>query len=231
MPIDTLSDPRPISQRLREDNWDLHERAEHDTLPQHMVRGTLPKDVYVQLLGQLFLANRALDEAIVARRATTPVLNTMVTDMQLQTPYLEADLRHFGVNPASLTHKPATATFIKEVAVYAGSEPLKLFGLHYVREGANNGNKFVAMKLKKAWGVEGRDGFHYLDPYGEGQRPLWERFKRDLDKIEFTEAEKQAVVAAARSMFEHMIALHKEFPLPPVPDAPPRSPAMSPATH
>lgn len=210
------TDPRPLGQRLKEDNWDLHERAEHDTLPQHMVRGTIPKDTYAELLGQMWLVSRKLDAAIVARRDAVPILKELVADIQLQTPYLEEDLAHWGLDTAGLTPNPGTAGLIADIERSRDEAPIRLFGLHYVREGANNGNKYVAMKIRKAWGVEDDAGFRYLDPYGDRQRPMWEAFKTKLNEIELSEDEKSAIVAGARSMFEHIIAMHKDFGLPPV---------------
>lgn len=211
------TDTRSLGQRLKEDNWDLHQQAEHDTLPQHLVRGTIPRETYAELLGQQYLAARVLDEAIKAKRDEVPVLRELVADVQLQTPYLEKDLAHWGVDTATLEPNPGTAGLIADIERSRDGNPIRLFGLHYVREGANNGNKYVAMKLRRAWGIEDTAGFNFLDPYGDQQRPLWESFKTRLDEVELTEAEKTEIVSAARSMFEHIIAMHKDFDLPPVP--------------
>lgn len=212
------TDTRPLGQRLKEDNWDLHEQAEHDTLPQHMARGTIPREAYIDLLGQMWLVSRALDSAITARRAGVPILAELVTDIQLQSPYLEEDLAHWGVDLSSLRPRPGAAGLIAEIERCRDHSPIRLFGLHYVREGANNGNRYVAKMIRRAWGVESDAGFRYLDPYGEQQRPLWESFKARLNEFVLTEAEQTQIVAAARSMFEHIIAMHRDFDLPPVPE-------------
>lgn len=212
-----ITDPRPLGQRLKDDNWDLHQQAEHDTLPQHLVRGTIPRETYAELLGQQYLAARVLDEAIRAKRDGVPVLAGLVADIQFQTPYLERDLAHWGVDTAALEPKPGTAGLIADIERSRDESPIRLFGLHYVREGANNGNKYVAMMLRRAWGLAGdAPGFAFLDPYGDRQRPMWDSFKTRLNEIELTGAEKTEIVAAARSMFEHIIAMHKDFDLPPV---------------
>lgn len=209
------ADARPLGQRLKEDNWDLHQLAERDALPQRMAAGTLPEPLYVEMLGQMYLANRALDEAIVRRRGGVPILAELVSDRQLQAPYLEADLRHFGVDPSALEALPGTAALIEAVGEIESSSPVGLFGLHYVREGANNGNRFIAMKLRQAYGAgrEQAEGFRYLDPYGAEQRPLWESFKERLNAFELSEAEKGAIVSAARQMFELIMATHRDYGL------------------
>lgn len=214
------TDPRPLGQRLKEDNWDLHQQAERDTLPQHLVQGTIPRETYVELLGQMWLVAKALDGAIVETRESVPVLKELVADIQLQTPYLEEDLAHWGVDTQTLSPMAGTAGLIEDIERSKTESPIRLFGLHYVREGANNGNKYVAMKMRRAWGIEDTAGFRYLDPYGDQQRPLWESFKTRLDTIELTESEKTEIVAAARSMFEHIIAMHKDFDLPAIEAAP-----------
>ena len=210
------TDNRPLGQRLKEDNWDLHQQAEHDALPQHMVRGTIPRETYAALLGQMWLVSRALDGAVVAARDEVAILKELVADRQLQTPYLEEDLAHWGVETASLEAMPGAAGLIAEIERCAAHAPIRLFGLHYVREGANNGNKYVAMMIRRAWGESDAAGFRYLDPYGDEQRPLWDAFKTRLNEIELSDDDKTEIVSAARSMFEHIIAIHKDFDLPPV---------------
>ena len=77
--------------------------------------------------------------------------------------------------------------------------------------GANNGDRYVAKKLRAAWGVEGDDGFRSLDPYGENQRPRWETFKTTLDAQPFSEEEKAMLVEAGRLMFNRIIAIHNDL--------------------
>ncbi len=202
-------DSRPITQRLKEDNWDLHELAEHDRVPQAMVKGEMTRQGYVELLKQLWVVNRGLDAALVAARATTPVIADLVSDRQLQEQYLRADLEHFGVDLESIEASDAARAMLGHVETLSRTDAHALFGLHYVREGANNGNKFVAMKLRKAWGAEGESGFRYLDPYGKDQRPLWDAWKARLADYPLTEPEKDSVFIGARSMFEQIIALHR----------------------
>ena len=100
----------------------------------------------------------------------------------------------------------------------AATDPLELLGLHYVREGANNGNRYIAMRLRKAWNLphDQTEGFRYLDPYGAEQRPRWERFKQTLDAQTISEAGQATIIAAARDMFGLIMAMHADFELPPL---------------
>jgi heme oxygenase len=82
--------------------------------------------------------------------------------------------------------------------------------MRYVLEGSNNGNRFIARAIRKALpGAPTR----YLDPYGENQRPLWARFKADMEAVGFTPAEQDQIVLAAQEMFAAVGALSCELAL------------------
>ena len=214
----TSPDSRPLTQRLKEDNWDLHEQAEHDALPQHMVKGTLPKDVYIDLIAQSYHIHAALDAGLGDLLAARPDLCTLLGDASgasaAHSPWYAEDLRHFGREPGADAPMPGVAGVVAEIEQARTDNPLKILGLHYVRQGATNGNRFVAMKLRPGYGLPFEDrgaGTVHLDPFGKQQRPLWEAFKVNLDAVNFTEEEKATVVGAAREMFKHIIALHKDL--------------------
>lgn len=197
----------PISTLMKEGCADLHEQAEHDTLPARMVSGRLTRDEFIRTLQQGAIWNKALDEAIRQARPGSPFLTALVDDAQLQGPNYEADLAYYG-SQTDAQPSPGVEALCHDIEQ---SDPLTLLGLHYVREGANNGNRYVAKKLRAAWGVTGSDGFRSLDPYGEGQRPRWERFKTTLDAQPFTEQDKARLVEAGRLMFTRIMAIHKDL--------------------
>ncbi|MCA9273973.1 MAG: biliverdin-producing heme oxygenase [Phycisphaerales bacterium] len=201
------TEQRSISQMMKEGCADLHEKAEHATIPARMVSGQMSRDEYVAMLQQGVLWNRELDVAILESRPTSPYLTALVDDAQLQGPYYDADLKHFG-SKAATEPSPGVVALCKDIEK---ADPLTLLGLHYVREGANNGNRYVAKKLRAAWGVEGSDGFRSLDPYGEDQRPRWETFKTTLDAQPFSEMEKARLVEAGRLMFTRIMAIHDDL--------------------
>tara|TARA_Y100000815_G_C13167736_1_gene434348 strand:- start:4 stop:699 length:696 start_codon:yes stop_codon:yes gene_type:complete len=212
----TDTEHQTLSQRVKAGTWDLHERAEHDTLPQHMARGSMPREAFVEMLGQQYLAQSALDERIRAERPNCPALANLIDDEQLQGPHLARDLAHWGVDASTIEPRSGSTALIERVE--RTNDPFELLGLHYVREGANNGNRFIAMKLRKTWDLPmgQADGFSYLDPYGAEQRPRWEKFKQTLDAQDMTEDQRATVIAAARDMFELIMAMHHDHDLPPI---------------
>jgi len=207
----TTADTRPMSQRFKEGCWDLHQTAESGEFAHRMISGTLSREAYVRMLGQMLAVCRPLDRAIRAQRPRVPALAALIDDAQLHEPYLEADLRYFGADPDAIEPGPAAQALAAHVEAIARDNPLLLLGLHYVREGANNGNHYVAKKLRPALGLPAEEGTRHLDPYGSAQRATWEAFKQRLDAYPFTPEQKDALVETARSMFRAIITIHNEM--------------------
>jgi len=199
----------PLSRMMKEGCADLHDRAERGRLPLRMTSGEMTRDEFARLLCQDAIWNKALDAAILEHRDSTPCLKALVADIQLQGPYYDEDLAHYHA-PAQAKPTPGVKAMLEAIE-NARRNPLTLLGLHYVREGANNGNRYVAKKLRAAWGLRGDDGLRTLDPYGKDQRRLWEKFKTALDAQPFTAEEKALLVQAGRTMFERVMAIHEDI--------------------
>ncbi|MEO1534296.1 MAG: biliverdin-producing heme oxygenase [Planctomycetota bacterium] len=200
----------PIGQMMKDGCWDLHQSAENGTVAKGLISGELSKADYTALVSQMYLFNKRLDEAVRAHRDGQPSLKALIDDEQLQTPYYEADLKDLGVDAGSLEAAPGTAEAIALVDRVENENPADLLALHYVREGANNGNRFVARKLMQVWGQSDLAGMKHLDPYGDAQRAKWETFKTVLNEQPFSDDEKRSLVATGREMFKAVIAIHND---------------------
>jgi heme oxygenase len=198
----------PMTVRFKEGCWDLHQSAEAADLPKRLLKGELGREEYAAYLGQMLLLSRTLDERIRQHRERIPALAALVDDAQLQTPYLEDDLKYLGVEPGGVDPLPETARAIRLVCDASDRDPLALLGLHYVREGANNGNRFIAKKLRTVLDLDEAQGLRYLDPYGDAQPERWAAFKRTLDEQSFTAEERDRLVGAARAMFKAIMAVN-----------------------
>ena len=169
----------------------------------------------MDMLAQHLLFHRALDEAVRSVRDTVPIVRELIEDDMLPAGQIEDDLRYFEYDIESIVAEPGTARLVEHIERTARENPTAVFGLHYVREGAHNGNRFVSMKVRKTFGLpETGEGTRYLDPYGANQRKKWEGFKGRIDEFELTQAEQDAVFNGARSMFEYMINLSKPEHIP-----------------
>jgi len=196
---------RTLTTRLKDDNWKLHQIAERAEGPSGLIKGTLGQDAYVAILAQQWFMNAALDRALAPHLDARPDLAAFVSRDQFLTPYIEEDLTHFGVCPIHQSVAPGTQRFIDDVEASEG-DALHLLGLHYVRLGACNGNRFVAKSVRKAYGLPATgEGTRYLDPFGASQREDWYAFKSSLDALTLTEDECDRVFGGTRDAYLHAI--------------------------
>lgn len=208
------ADPSCITSRLKAETQDLHQAAEQHELQRALFKGRLPREVYAQHLGQLYLVHKALEGHIRRVRPSVPALAAVVKDYQFQEPYAEADLRTYGVDPASVRPTPSTKQLIESFERIAKTDPLALLGHHYVLEGSNNGSRFIAMAVRKAYALTPGQGDRYLDPYGDEQPARWAEFKRDLAAQKLTDAQKDTLVRAAREMFAGIKSMNDDLAAP-----------------
>lgn len=197
---------RTLTQRLKDDNWDLHQIAEHaEDGPSRLIQGAMPLDDYKAMLAQDYLWHVALDDALRLAVESDPRLAGLINERQYRAAYVAEDLVHFDVDAASIDPNPGTTRFIEHVASVK-DDPMAVLGLHYVRTGASNGNRFVAKKVRKTFDLpESGEGARHLDPCGDNQRTLWVEFKTTLDSIDFTDDEQDRVFNAVREMYLYAI--------------------------
>lgn len=208
MSTEAAADRSLITERLRTETRDLHTKAEKAPLQEALVKGKLPREVYADMLEQMLLVHRELEQAIREHRPSVPALAAVVTDEQFQEPYILEDLAHFGRDPGKIDPLPETREAVAEIRRTAREEPLGLLGLHYVLEGSNNGNRFIAKAAGPAMGLSQDAGLRYLLPYGDRQPQVWGAFKENLASCELSEAEKDTLVESAKRMFEIVYQVH-----------------------
>ena len=203
-------DTNGIMERLRTETRDLHDQAEQNPWQARMVRGELTRDDYQRWLGQMFLGHRALEKEL----RSLPLDRfpyTAIRSEHYQEPYLRADLEHFGVDLKTIEPLATTAALISRVEKLAREQPLGLLGFHYVLEGSNNGNRFIAKRLREVYELEPGTGDRYLDPYGDRQREIWKRFKEDMGGDELSAEDQDLLVASAREMFQAIHDISNEL--------------------
>ncbi len=197
---------------LRDGTAELHRAAEHHPFQRALAKGELPLDGYVAFLGQMLLVHERLEAGLAQLRTTDPRAAAVVTDQQLQAPYLRADLTHFGVDPAGVERVPATARMVEAIDAIEGSAtPVALLGAHYVVEGSNNGSKFIGRVLSRQHGLTPETGLRYFDPYGDAQRDVWLAFKTAMDAQAFTDEERAALLAAAERTFQGIAEISSDL--------------------
>ena len=209
-----MAETNGIMARLKTATEGLHRMAEGRELQRRLVRGTLPRDLYVAYLGQLYLIHRALETRIREAEAGHRAFALVVRRHHRREPQLRTDLRFFGVEADDIEPIGATTTLLAEIARTARVEPIALLGMLYVLEGSTNGSRLIATALRRAWGLEPGPGLLYLDPYGNLQREKWLAFKGDMDAIALTEAETTGITEAARVVFQTVADVSDELMAP-----------------
>lgn len=194
-----------LTKRLKDDNWALHQIAERQETPGSLIKGQMPREGYVGMIAQQALINRVLDDAMRGAIKDDPRVGELVLEEQMLSPYLMEDATFFGIDVGEIEPNPGTARFIEHIESHS-DQPLHLLGLHYVRLGACNGNRFVARVVRKAYEL-GEEGTRYLDPFGETQRDKWMGFKNALDAMPFDEAEQDQVFEGTRAAYVAAINL------------------------
>jgi len=196
-----------LTTRLKDDNWALHQIAERQDTPGSLIKGTMPKEGYLEMLAQQYLVNEAFDRALQAVLPEHPQIAELILEEQLLTQYLVEDLHYFEMEPSRAVPTPGTLRFIDHINTHQ-DQPLHLLGLHYVRLGACNGNTFVARVVRKMYNLPDIvQGTRYLDPFGDTQRKKWLAFKSGLDALPLDQSQQDAVFAGTRAAYVNAINL------------------------
>lgn len=198
-----------FSARLKHETHPLHDEAERHPLQRALLRGELSQEHYIAQLGQLWFVHRALEEALVQARRDDPSLAPLIKEEQFQSARLTRDLAYFGADVSMLTPAPATIVLCKRIGDAAAENPLAPLGFHYVLEGSNNGARFIARIVRKAYALVD-EGTSFLDPYGKDQLGKWAEFKQALDALDLSEDDQNAIIAAAGEMFRAIAAIGDE---------------------
>ncbi len=196
---------------LRESTAEHHRRAEQHPFQQQMVRGTLPRALYVRWLGQMLQLHAALEAHLDRLVARHPQFTSVFNDERRKVSALRADLAFFGaaVDQAPL---PAARAFLHEMDRLAAQQPLALLGVLYVLEGSTNGSKYIARRVRPAYELPATgEGSAYLDPYGDLQPVRWQEWKAAMDAFGLPVSDVQPLTLAAQQTFDAVRQLGAEL--------------------
>lgn len=196
---------------LRESTAGHHRRAEQHTFQQQMVRGTLPRAVYLRWLGQMLQIHSTLESHLDRLVTRDPRLTTVFDDERRRAPALRRDLAFLGAatDPPPL---PAVRRLLTRMEQWAADHPLALLGMLYVLEGSTNGSKFIARRLRPAYELPATgEGAGYLDPYGAMQPARWRAFKTAMDALQLPATEVVHLTLAAQQTFDSLSDLGTEL--------------------
>ncbi len=201
--MNSMVEPSPgVMEALRTRTTEHHERAEKHPFQKALVSGRLPRPAYRENIAQLMFIHAELEARLRTLRESDPRVAAIIGDNRFHSGTFESELRFLGMEPGAAQALPEVTGLAEELRTLAAGEPLAALGMLYVLEGSTNGGVFIAKAVTRAYGLTGPEGTRWLNPHGEGQRPAWIAFKQAMDGAGFTPGEIEAMVEAARWMFD-----------------------------
>lgn len=214
-PVAEPTDP-PLSTAIREASAGVHHAAERSPLVRLLLRGELPIEGYVALVGQHLHLYRALEDAARAV-ADDPVAGPFVDPALDRAPALAADLAHLAGARGTEDHPPlpATAAYAAHLAALAATWPPGLVAHHYVRYlGDLSGGRMIARVAARAYGVApgaggdfyAFDGIDDVDVYKDAYRARLDSLPLDGDERERFTTEVMAAFAGTGAVYDAIYA-------------------------
>ena len=196
--------------QLKEGTQDLHDQAEAGELQKRMVDGNLLREELIAFLGEIWHVHNAFEPILRDSAKRDSRLDAMITEHHYRLNKIEQDLQYFNSkSPAS--QLPSTTKFIEFINDLSKNDPISLVGVLYVKEGATNGNKVVAKRIRESLQLGDDCKMGYFDPHGADQRTRWYAFKDALNLLDLSTTERAACLNAARATFQLFMDLSTEL--------------------
>lgn len=191
---------KTLMEHLKDNTKTMHDSAESSEFQGHLANGRLPAEAYVSYLEQLYLVHKFLEDEIRKHCESGASFSGVVSDEQLQVPFLKRDIEHFGRDVQKIKPVPATTEVIEEMKKLSHDCPVALLGMHYVLLGSKHGGKFIAKSCQEKYHLQDA-GALYFDPYGQNFMPLWKAFKESMNKLSVNDVELNTTSESAGKMF------------------------------
>jgi len=189
-----------IMDMLREETRPLHNQTEDNDFQKSLFSGSLPKEQFVEYLGQMYLIHKALEDALSELRMSSPIVASVIADHQYQQTYLQEDLAAAEVQVEELKPLAATKTLIHHIENLKSKQPMALLGCEYVLFGSKHGAKLLSKQIAK-YGLAKEGSSNYFDPYGDKFSGYWQDFKVKMNSAQFSLTEQKDAINGAKDMF------------------------------
>ena len=196
--------------KLKEGTQSLHDEAEAGDFQRRMVSGELKRDEFASFLTQMHHVHETLDPALEAAAASDERMASIFAPTHRRLDLLQQDLIDLG-SEANEKPLPAIGDFVAFINDRSSNSPVSLIGALYVKEGATNGNKVIAKRLRDSMELGEDKAMGYLDPHGKDQRRCWNAFKDQLNELDLSEQEQEDCVAVARATFLMVMNASREL--------------------
>ena len=195
--------------KLKEGTQALHDQAESGNFQERMVSGELARFEFSRFLTQMKHIHEDLDPCLEEAASTDNRVSEIFNTTHKRLHRIEQDLIDLGTDSTD-DPLPSTLKFKSYIKEKLHEAPYSLIGILYVKEGATNGNKFIAKKLRETMGLDHDKAMGYLDPHGKDQRKCWNKFKETLNELNLDESEEQNCVKVAQDTFQMFMDVSRE---------------------
>lgn len=191
-----------LSTLLRTAIADSHRAIEATVLSRRMIQGTIDRSDYIELLGQLWLIHRELEERLAAVDS-----HGIYQADQARSATLQRDLTTLGSITVP-TPLPETAELLELIG---SAKPIELLGVWYVFEGSRMGSMHLSRTLAKALDVPPQMGVG-LDYHVDGlqTRPqTWQQLRERLNALPLPATAQSAMAQAAQATMNSLLAIYE----------------------
>ena len=197
-----------LSSQLRHETRDVHDRIEQLPVSLAIVKGTITRENYCELLVQQLHLHKAFEDALAAANPAG-----LFTDAMRRTDVIVNDLVALDW-PVIGPPTEATQNAMNEVQEWAENDPFKLLGALYVLEGSRMGSMVIIRPIAQALGVSPQPGngvdYHLTDRSFPGHFAV---FKRRLDGLGETD-HGPAIIEGANRFFQLTYNVYEAVPEP-----------------
>lgn len=201
---------KPLSRVMRRQTWPDHERAEFSDFEQALVKGTISREGYAELLVQTYFIYIALEEKAVELQGD-PVAGPVLFPELLRKDFIEADLE-FYLGPEwrdQIKPMEVTEEYVDRIR---SSSPEQFVAHHYTRYLADlSGGLMIAASLKNAWNLD-RDGIRYYEFPGIPDANEWKKeYRKTLDELPVDPEMKRRIIEEVLIAYEFNIELANQL--------------------
>ena len=191
----------PMSALLRERTRAAHEDAESSPFVRELLEGQRTREDYVALVGQQYYIYQAL-EAVGELLREDPVVGAFVMPQLTRLPAIEADLDFLDPGWRDrLEPLAATRSYVARIHRTA-TWPGGYIAHHYTRYlGDLSGGQVIRTLLSRQFGFDTNGvGFYIFQDIAK-PKLFKDRYREQLDAIDWDEAERERVLAEANEAF------------------------------
>ena len=199
--LDELSQQK-LSKVMRRQTWPDHERAEHSVFEVALVRGTVPRDAYADLLAQVWHIYDAL-EARAEELKDDPLAGGVIFPELHRKEAIEADLEFYAGSDWAEKYPimPVTEEYRDRIR---SATPSQYVAHHYTRYLADLSGGFdIDRGISGAFGLEGENGRRYYQWPGIPDAMAFKKQYREvLSEMPVSVEEKRSIIQEVLYAYE-----------------------------